>query len=219
MIVEATYSNGDTCVLDDGMYTAVPANGGTLITGGSQTITVSYTEKGVTETDSFEITVTTNNVVTYSITYVLDDGVNAPGNPSFYTAADLPLSIADPTMAGYSFDGWAVSYSDGRQSIQVLIKSFIMTGAPCDITLTAYWTKNPVKIVDIIPTAEVTKLNGNKNDLTITLTEKLSDGTTNTTTKTFSINNNAADTYTIGPYKVYVDTKGNTQIRACYIIT
>jgi hypothetical protein len=37
-------------------------------------------------------------------------------------------------------------------------------------------------------------------------------------TKAFSINNNAAGTYTVHEYKVYVDTKGNTQIRACYIV-
>jgi hypothetical protein len=75
-----------------------------------------------------------------------------------------------------------------------------------------------VKIVSATPTASVKKLTGNKNDLTITITEKLSDGTINVLSKTFSIDNNAAATYTIGSYKVYVDTKGNTQIRACYII-
>jgi len=219
MSVTAIYSDGDTYVLEEGDYTTIPANGVCLTVVGTQTIVVSYTENDVTKTDSFEITVTANDPVTYSITYVLKGGVNAPGNPDFYTVADLPLSIADPTMAGYSFDGWVVSYSDGRPSIQVLIKSFTMAGGSCDITLTAYWAKDFVKVVDVIPAAEVTKLNGNKNDLTITLTEKLFDGTIITITKTFSINNNAADTYTVGPYTVYVDTKGNTQIRACYIIT
>ncbi|MDR1992706.1 MAG: InlB B-repeat-containing protein, partial [Nitrososphaerota archaeon] len=87
-----------------------------------------------------------------------------------------------------------------------------------DITLVASWKKSPITVVSATPTASVEKLNGNKNNLTITITEKLSDGTTNTITKTFSINNNAADTYTVSNYRVYVDTKGNTQIRACYII-
>jgi hypothetical protein len=73
-------------------------------------------------------------------------------------------------------------------------------------------------IVSITPTASVKQLNGNKNDLTITIIEKLSDGTTNTLSQTFSINNNAADTYMVGSYSVYVDTKGNTQIRECYIV-
>jgi len=75
-----------------------------------------------------------------------------------------------------------------------------------------------LKVYSVTPSAYVTQLNGNKNDLTIAITEELADGTTNTLTKTFSINNNAADTYTVGSYRVYVDTKGNTQIRDCYIV-
>ena len=40
----------------------------------------------------------------------------------------------------------------------------------------------------------------------------------NVITKTLKINNNAAGAYEVGGYKVYVDTKGNDQIRACYIV-
>ena len=76
----------------------------------------------------------------------------------------------------------------------------------------------PPTVVSVAPAASVTKLNGNKNDLTITVTERLSDGSVNTVTRKFSIDNNAAGTYTVGDYKVYVDTKGNTQIRECYIV-
>ncbi len=39
------------------------------------------------------------------------------------------------------------------------------------------------------------------------------DGSTTTVTKTFTIKNNAAGTYKVGEHKVYVDTKGNTQVR------
>ena len=70
----------------------------------------------------------------------------------------------------------------------------------------------------VTPSASVEKLNGNKNNLTITVTETNSDGTTNTIKEMFSIDNNAANTYVVGQYKVFVDTKGNTQIRACYIV-
>ena len=72
--------------------------------------------------------------------------------------------------------------------------------------------------VSATPSAFVTKLNGNMNDLTITVTELFSDGSTKKLTHTFSINNNSAGTYQVGNYNIYVDTKGNTQIRACYII-
>ncbi|MGD0646153.1 MAG: hypothetical protein ABSA75_14710 [Candidatus Bathyarchaeia archaeon] len=74
------------------------------------------------------------------------------------------------------------------------------------------------KTIVATPSAHVTQLNGNKNNLTITIAQKLADNTIRPLTKTFIINNNAADTYTVGSYKVYVNTKGNTQIRDCRIV-
>ncbi|MCL2124663.1 MAG: hypothetical protein FWH33_01585 [Oscillospiraceae bacterium] len=77
----------------------------------------------------------------------------------------------------------------------------------------------PDPILDSVSaSAVVEKQNGNQNKLTITVTEKFKDGTTKTYTKSFQINNNAAGTYEVGAYKVYVNTKGNTQIRECYIV-
>ena len=73
-------------------------------------------------------------------------------------------------------------------------------------------------LASAIPNAFVTKLNGNTNDLTITVTETLNNGNTITITKTFSISNNSAGIFQLGEYKVFVDTKGNTQIRACYFV-
>jgi len=72
-------------------------------------------------------------------------------------------------------------------------------------------------LVGAVPSASVKKLNGNKNELTVAVTETYSDGSTNKITKTFSINNNSAGSYHVGSYVVYVDTKGNDQIRQCYI--
>lgn len=71
-----------------------------------------------------------------------------------------------------------------------------------------------VKVKDVF----VDKLPGNKNNLTISVAEKDPFGYEVVFTKTISIDNNAAGTYDVGPYKVYVDTKGDTQIRACYIV-
>jgi len=69
------------------------------------------------------------------------------------------------------------------------------------------------------PTAKVVKLNGNKNLLTITVTETFPLKGTNTLELSLLIDNNAAGYYKLGGYTVYVDTKGNTQIRACYIVS
>ena len=70
------------------------------------------------------------------------------------------------------------------------------------------------------PTASVTKQNGNKNLLTVTVTERYTSIDREVvSTEQFSIDNNAAGTYKVGNYNVYVDTKGNTQIRDCYIVS
>ena len=66
--------------------------------------------------------------------------------------------------------------------------------------------------------ASIEKLSGNKNSLTIVVNDYLFNGEVVTYDLTVLISNNAAGTYTVGPYSVYVDTKGNDQIRACYII-
>ena len=66
--------------------------------------------------------------------------------------------------------------------------------------------------------ASVEKLNGNQNRLTITITEFYPGGTENVITQSSMIKNNAADTYIVGGYSIYVDTKGNIQIRQCEVV-
>jgi hypothetical protein len=85
-----------------------------------------------------------------------------------------------------------------------------------DMTLYASWKE--IVVLSATPSALVEQQSGNKNNLAIKIVEKLSDGNTNVISETFSISNNAADTYKVGNYQVYVDTKGNTQIRECYIV-
>ncbi|MER5625853.1 M20/M25/M40 family metallo-hydrolase [Streptosporangium sp. NPDC002544] len=73
-------------------------------------------------------------------------------------------------------------------------------------------------VIDAKPSAAVKKLKGNKNELTITVKQTHIDGSESPVTATFTINNNAAGTYTVGDYKVYVETKGNTQVRSISIV-
>ncbi|MCL2626144.1 MAG: hypothetical protein FWD46_04935 [Cystobacterineae bacterium] len=75
-----------------------------------------------------------------------------------------------------------------------------------------------VELVRATPSASVQKLNGNKNELTLQIVEVYSDGTQQSIEKTLLIANNAAGVYEVGAYRVYVDTKGNTQVRECYLI-
>ena len=64
----------------------------------------------------------------------------------------------------------------------------------------------------------VEKLTGNQNRLWITVVETYGGLVFLPIQQSFMIPNNAAGTYTVGNTKVYVDTKGNTQIRAVSIV-
>lgn len=73
-------------------------------------------------------------------------------------------------------------------------------------------------VIDAKPSAVVKKLKGNKNELTVTVKQTHIDGSESPVTATFTIDNNAAGTYTVGDYKVYVETKGNTQVRSISLV-
>ena len=73
-------------------------------------------------------------------------------------------------------------------------------------------------IVNTAPAASVRQVPGNTNFLTVNVTETYSNGMTNAIAETIEIRNNASGIYEVGPYKVFVDTKGNTQIREIYIV-
>ena len=74
------------------------------------------------------------------------------------------------------------------------------------------------KLIDATPSAFVTKLNGNQNMLTISVIETYECNRTVTVTEIFMIRNNAEGTYQVGDYIIFVNTKGNDQIRAIYIV-
>jgi len=75
-----------------------------------------------------------------------------------------------------------------------------------------------IKIEGASISASVDKLTGNQNKLWITIKDS-----SGSKTESYMIANNAEGTYPIstenGDYEAYVDTKGNTQIRACYIVS
>jgi hypothetical protein len=83
-----------------------------------------------------------------------------------------------------------------------------------------FYGNDPIEqtIKSVSVCARVTKLTGSKNLLTITVAETSHDGKVNVTDYDFMIENNAAGTYKAGAYNVYVNTKGNVQIRDCYLV-
>ncbi len=74
-------------------------------------------------------------------------------------------------------------------------------------------------LVSAQPSASVVKEKGNKNTLTVTVLETYANGETKEVSATFVIHNNAADTYAVGSYNVFVDTKGNVKVIDCHIVT
>ena len=72
------------------------------------------------------------NIVNYTITYYLDEGINASNNPTTFTILDnIPLEAA--TKTGYSFGGW---YSDDSFTQEV---TSIEAGTNANIDLYAKW--------------------------------------------------------------------------------
>lgn len=73
-------------------------------------------------------------LIEYTITYNLDGGTNAEGNPKRFTVETQKITLLDPTKTGYRFDGW---YTDDTYSTKV---TEIAAGSVGDVTLWAKWT-------------------------------------------------------------------------------
>ena len=87
-------------------------------------------------------------VITYSITYELNGGVNASTNPSTYTVNDS-VTFASPTRTGYTFLGWY----DGDDQV-----TSIQTGTTGALSLEAHWNDGDSFVVTLDPNGgEVTE--------------------------------------------------------------
>jgi len=148
--------------------------------------------------------------VRIAVTYFSNDETEAAAIDYGYAGKDYTALAADFFPAiGKEFVEWNTE-ADGSGDIYAAEEVFVL-GAD-DMELYATWRWATV-------TAWVNKLNGNKNELYITVTEhSTSEAYCRDITKMFMIDNNAAGTYTVERYSVYVDTKGNTQIRDCRIV-
>jgi uncharacterized repeat protein (TIGR02543 family) len=136
------------------------------------------------------------------VSFDLNGGESEPIEDVIVTRDTVAEPENIPTRTGYTFIGWLLNGEAYDFDAPVTR----------DITLVADWECN-----SYAAEAFVTKLNGNKNDLTITVTETDAYGVESVYTETFSIRNNEAGLYAVNRFYVYVDTKGDVQIRAIYI--
>ncbi|MDR2202854.1 MAG: InlB B-repeat-containing protein [Nitrososphaerota archaeon] len=132
-----TYQDCKTVTINAGTRDGYTFVGWTVNSGGvklksatSPTTTFTMPAKNVVVTANW-------TPITYSISYALNDGANAPGNPTSYTANNLPLNIATPTRSGYVFSHWKITCVNGSES--VLPTSGIPAGTIGNVLLSAIW--------------------------------------------------------------------------------
>ena len=130
MVIEATYS--DSTKKDVTTYTVTDGNN---LAAGKSTVTISYTEGGVTKTCTQAITV---NAVTppapteHTITF--DGNGGTPTVGTMPTAGGKLTSLPSASRSGsYSFDGWYTAASGGTQITTAYVFS-------ANTTVYAHWT-------------------------------------------------------------------------------
>lgn len=139
MVVQATYSDGEQVNISE--YQHAPS---TLNTVGQQTITVTYSENGVTQQDTFQVTVNRKSVAkptwngdltytgssqsvtstgywnNYNTSYMTIGGTTSATNAGIYTATftlDSNYRWADGTTTTLDVD-WSIAKAAGSLSVQ-----------------------------------------------------------------------------------------------------
>ena len=141
-------------------------------------------------------------------------GGRVTGTPAGLYNAVESVSLGVETDPFYVFAGWTFEQVNAGLALDPSSTALSFTMPTEDVRLVA----NFEEVLSATPRAAVDKLNGNQNRLHIWIDIVRQDGSTFSEYAVFMINNNAAGTYKVGVYSVYVDTKGNDQIRACYIV-
>ena len=146
-----------TLTLGDGITTStapVFTYGGTVYYAGTITLDAAptgwnyaYSVNGSTISgNTFNISAdatvaVTRTPIVYTITYNLDGGTNASGNPATYTIQSAAITLSTPTRTGYDFGGWYAN--SGLTGDQV---TTIASGSTGNVELWAKWTPTPYTI-------------------------------------------------------------------------
>jgi len=136
----------------------------------------------------------------FIVTFVNWDGTVL--NMQAISHGEAATSPAEPVREGFIFLGWDTDFGN----------------VTSNLTVTAQFRADSIDLINVTPSAYVERVPGNRNNLTITITEFFSDGSTSETAETFSIENNSSGYFDVGIYRVFVSTRGNTQIREIYIV-
>jgi uncharacterized repeat protein (TIGR02543 family) len=131
------YSSGISVTINAGSRVGYTFSGWTVNEGG---ISLSNSATATFTMPANNVAVTANWTPTsYTISYVLNSGTNAAGNPSAYNVGStFPIIINNPSMSGYEFLGWNVLYANGSQ-VSSQISYRIPVGTTGNVELTANW--------------------------------------------------------------------------------
>ena len=125
MVVTATYSDGSTEAVTG--YTFTPT---VALTTGDTSITISYTEGGVTKTATQAITV---NASLPEFTITFDGNGGTPSASGMTTTGQKLAALPTATRSGsYSFDGWYTAASGGNK----ITTDYVFSA---DTTVYAHW--------------------------------------------------------------------------------
>ena len=83
-------------------------------------------------------------IESYTITYELDGGTNAPENPAGYNVETGTITLKDPAKAGYTFEGWYRTEDFTGNAVTEIVQ-----GSTGDITLYAKWEQIPFTTVKV----------------------------------------------------------------------
>lgn len=115
----------------------VTFSGNSTSTTGTKTVTVSYTEGGVTKTATYNITVSAQAVTNYTVTFDSNGGsgtmTSKTTNGSSYVTPTCSF-----TKEGYTFDKWALNSTTGNK----YAAGTTINNISSNITLYATWTQN-----------------------------------------------------------------------------
>ncbi len=141
------YNFGDTITLYNYVKDGYTISEWTLLPSGS--LPEKMPAKGLT------VSATTTPTV-YNITYNLNDGTNAEGNPETYTVETDTFSLSEPAKTGYTFSGWTTpTNSTPTKSVTVT------KGSIGDLTYTANWQVNSHKVTYTVDGADKYSENAN----------------------------------------------------------
>lgn len=170
-------ANGET------IHTELVKKGGTLATADFPAVPEDASGRAGVWSVTEDITNISQNITvtavygpdSYPITYVLNGGTNAPGNPNSYTDND-PIILTDPTRDGYIFAGWTYRDQTVPQK-NLTIPAGTVTGA---LEFTAHWEEASQNHTitatagaggTITPSGTVTVAAGDSQGFTITADE------------------------------------------------